>query len=67
MHFANTKTNPYEKADQRVKKMSDLDLETTWNAIKNGGLRNCENNYINGITCDEWMELVYSEISIRNL
>ncbi len=51
-------------AETLLKKMSNEEVLAVWEAIIQGGLRYAGEE-INGVTSDEWMEMVYSEMSNR--
>lgn len=50
---------------QRVREMSNNDLETVWEAL--GDQYWTEDDYNGDVTMTEWAELIYSEMCKRNL
>lgn len=57
-------------AYEMVEGFDDEHLQVVWRAIRGGGLREVDGHYeggglVNGVSCDEWMELVHSEMEAR--
>lgn len=53
----------YKKAAVKVKNMNNDSLAAVWDSIRKGGLGNAEE--INHIRVDDWIEIVYVEMSNR--
>jgi hypothetical protein len=54
----------WEKCVKMVESMTDEDVRNTWNSIP---LSHWAEDCVNDIPADDWMELVYSEMNIRDL
>src|SRR5690606_8153326 len=57
--------DPFNKAAELVKSWDNTWLATVWDAISKGGLTGAQ--YSNDIPVDDWIELVYWEMSRRGL
>lgn len=52
-------------AEKIIDRMDDEELQLCWKAIQEGGLGYTQE--VNGIPTDEWIEMVYCEVSRRGL
>ncbi len=55
----------WRKAEELVENMGNEQLLACWNSICKGGLGNV--TYVNDIPSKHWVELVHSELTVRQL